>query len=112
MRILILSPSVPSPTWGFGTRVYQFLRLLAREHSVTLLAYAEPTERGKVEALRSFCTAVHTISRVRPSGGKRLAQMSSLLSPTSYQWRSMYSEEMQRTLDELSSAERFDVIQL
>lgn len=111
MRILVLSPVLPHPpTWGFVTRVYQFLRLLSITHEVTLLTYSPQEDGPDVSALRSICAAVHTIPA--PGGHKRLAQLTSLLSPVSYQWRSHYSARMQERLTEVTSAQRFDVIQV
>src|SRR3989337_1348384 len=49
LRILIVAPSLPyPPIWGFGIRVNQFLRLLARQHDVSLLTYDE------LDAIRPF----------------------------------------------------------
>ena len=111
MRILVLSPVLPyPPTWGFVTRVYQFLRLLASRHSVTVLTYADRDDSEEVAALREFCTAVHTVPLER--GSKRLGQLRSLVSPVSYQWRSHYSPLMQQRLTQLTADEQFDVIQV
>jgi sugar transferase (PEP-CTERM/EpsH1 system associated) len=113
MRILFLSPVLPyPPNWGFATRVYHFLRLLAQKHSVTLLAYADSTvDRQHVTNLASFCEAVHTVSPPLAKQQKRLHQLWSLVSAVSYQWRSHQSEAMQRKLAELSQ-QPFDVIQV
>jgi sugar transferase (PEP-CTERM/EpsH1 system associated) len=113
MRILIMSPVLPyPPTWGFVTRVYQFIRLLARTHEVTLLAYADPADQTGAAALRNVCTEVHTVPLAITKATKRVGQLRSLLSPRSYQWRSHYSDEMQHTLTELTRRQRFDVIQV
>jgi hypothetical protein len=106
-------PSLPYPLiWGFGIRVYQFVRLLARNHRVSLLTYAEPGDAGKVAALESLGAAVHTVPRMTGTDrGKRLAQLSSMFSRLSYQRRSLYSRGMQEKLDELTSREPFDIIQ-
>jgi polysaccharide biosynthesis protein PslH len=114
MRILIVSPVIPyPPAWGFATRVYQFLNLLARNNSVSLLAYAGPGDIEHVSALTRMCTAVHTVVRAKPTtGDKRWAQLSAMLSPVSYQRRSLLSGEMQQKLDELTAREPYDVIQV
>src|SRR5258706_2665429 len=114
MRILILSPVLPyPPTWGFVTRAYQFLRLLAGRHAVTLLAYADATDSQTVVSLRRAVGAdVHTIPRVITKGTKRLRQLSSLVSPVSYQWRSQQSAQMQHKLTELTRQQQFDIIQI
>jgi sugar transferase (PEP-CTERM/EpsH1 system associated) len=111
MRILVLSPVLPyPPTWGFVTRVYQFLRLLASRHSVTLLTYADRDDSEEVAALRGFCAAVHTIPLER--GSKRLGQLRSLVSPVSFQWRNHFSPLMQQRLNQLTAEQQFDVIQV
>jgi sugar transferase (PEP-CTERM/EpsH1 system associated) len=113
MRILILSPVLPyPPTWGFVTRVYHFVRLLARRHAVTLLSYADAEDRENVASLRAVCTDVHTIPHPTTTRTKRFRQLSSLFSPVSYQWRSHRSAPMQAKLTELTAQQRFDVIQI
>jgi glycosyltransferase involved in cell wall biosynthesis len=101
------------PIWGFGTRVYQFLRILARRHDVSLLTYEEPGEDSKVAALRQVGASVHTVPRpVETASHKRLAQLSSILSRGSYQRRNLHSRAMQQALDSLASGDAFDVIQI
>jgi sugar transferase (PEP-CTERM/EpsH1 system associated) len=111
MRILVLSPVLPHPpTWGFVTRVYQFLRLLASRHSVSLLTYSDGEHAEDLAALRSICADVHSVPIERPN--KRLGQAMSLFSPMSYQWRSHYSARMQQQLTALTTGQPFDVIQV
>jgi sugar transferase (PEP-CTERM/EpsH1 system associated) len=113
MRILIVSPMLPyPPTWGFVTRVYQFVRLLAERHSVTLVTFANADDHAHVAALRALGVEVHAIMRLTAIGTKRLAQFSSLFSAVSYQWRSHHSDEMQRTIDRVQQPAAFDVIQI
>jgi glycosyltransferase involved in cell wall biosynthesis len=114
MRILIVSPTLPyPPTSGFPTRVYQFLRLLSRRHSVSLLSYAEAGETEQIAVLKSTCAAVHTVLRSRRSGSsKRRAQLCSLLTPVSFARRNLYSAEMQRKLNDLNALEPYDVVQV
>jgi sugar transferase (PEP-CTERM/EpsH1 system associated) len=114
MRILILSPVLPyPPTWGFVTRVYHFVRLLARKHDVTLVSYADGTADGEhLARLKAVCGDVHTVPAPISKDSKRLHQLKSLFSPVSYQWRSHRSDAMQRTLTEITGRHRFDVIQI
>ncbi|MEO6236669.1 MAG: glycosyltransferase family 4 protein [Vicinamibacterales bacterium] len=114
LRILILSPGLPHPPiWGFGIRVNQFLRLLARRHDVSLLTYEEPGEAEKVTAVAALGVTVHTVQRRKTSErAKRAAQMTSLLSRVSYQRRSLYTAALQAQLTDLVARERFDVIQV
>ena len=110
----MLSPGLPHPPiWGFGIRVNQFLRLLARRHEVTLLTYQEPDEAEKVPAVEALGVTVVTVPRPKSTeSAKRKAQLASIASPMSYQRRSLYSPAMQAKLDELTSRTRFDVIQI
>jgi sugar transferase (PEP-CTERM/EpsH1 system associated) len=113
MRLLIASPVLPyPPTWGFATRVFHFVRLLARHHAVTVVAYGEPGDTEAIEHLTELGAAVHAVPRAARPGTKRLAQLSSLVSPRSYQWRAMYSSAMQRMLRDVMARERFDLIQI
>ncbi len=113
MRILIVSPMLPyPPTWGFVTRVYQFVRLLSQRHSVTLLTFTDGDQSEHAAALRAICTEVHTVPRLSTKGGKRIGQLSSLFSSVSYQWRSHQSERMQQALNALTERQQFDVIQI
>jgi polysaccharide biosynthesis protein PslH len=114
LRVLIMSPGLPHPPiWGFGIRVSQFLRLLARHHQVSLLTYEEPDETEKVAAVKSLGVDVHTVARPKTTErSKRKAQLSSIFSKLSYQRRALYSRAMQVKLDELVAREPFDVIQI
>ena len=114
MRILFHAHTLPyPPTWGFGIRVYQFLKLLSRQHSVSILAYEGTGDAAKIAALSEFCEGVHVV----PGGPgvdttKRVAQLASLFSSASYQSQYLYSEAMQQRLDAICAAAPFDVIQV
>jgi glycosyltransferase involved in cell wall biosynthesis len=112
-RILILTPSLPyPPIWGFGTRVFQFIRLLARNHDVSLVTYVEPGEDDKLAALQRLCPVRAVPRKARNDRDKRLTQFSSIFSRRSYQRTSLWSAEMQDALNDLMSRERYDVIQV
>jgi sugar transferase (PEP-CTERM/EpsH1 system associated) len=114
LRILIFTPSLPyPPIWGFGIRVYQFIRLLAQRHNVSLLTYEEPGEADKVAAIQQLGATVHTVPRARETDpSKRLDQLLSVFSRRSYQRRNLHSSAMQAKLDELTSREPYDIIQI
>ena len=114
LRILFLTPGLPHPPiWGFGIRVNQFLRLLAREHEVALLTFEEPDEAEKVRAVAALGVTVHTVPRSKSSErDKRKAQLRSMFSRRSYQWRSLYSRAMQAKLEALTRSQPYDVIQI
>ena len=114
MRILIVSPVIPYPqSSGFTTRVYQLLRLLGLNHEVSLLAYATPGDVEHIAALKTICTAVHTVARAaRTTGKTRWTQLSAMVSPVSYQRRSQYTDAMRQKLADLCAREPYDVIQV
>jgi glycosyltransferase involved in cell wall biosynthesis len=111
-RILLLCPEPPAPpTWGFALRVYHLGRELARHHDVTLLTYdhGDPSRdwRGLENLFR--------VERVEAPGtlrNKRRGQLRHLLSRHSFHLGSLLSPAMQHALDELTSRERFDIIQV
>jgi len=114
LRILIVTPSLPYPLiWGFGIRVYQIIKYLAQRHDVTVLAYAGPHDQESVDALRATGATIHAVVRGEPStAAKRQAQLTSLLSPASFQWQSLESAAMQAALDRIVAQADFDVIQV
>jgi glycosyltransferase involved in cell wall biosynthesis len=92
--------------------VHETLRLLARNHEVSLLVYAAPDEVDKATTLRRVCAEVHVVPPPVPAAGKRVAQLLSMLTPVSYQRRNLHSVLMQQRLDELAARKPFDVIQV
>ncbi len=117
LRILFITPSLPyPPIWGFGMRVYQMIRHLAVRHQVTVLTFSPPEEAEHVTALQRTGATVHTVLPSRGSfvdgAAKRRAQLVSLLSPLSYETRSLLSPAMQAALDRLLAEEAFDIVQV
>jgi len=93
-------------------RNYNVVRLLAASHAVTFLAYGEPGDLKNTGALEAVCESVRIIARPPSTLRKRALQLSSVLSPWSFQWMNMHSAEMQRALDDLCGGVPFDVIQV
>jgi sugar transferase (PEP-CTERM/EpsH1 system associated) len=114
MRILILSPELPyPPAWGFAIRVSQIVALLARRHAVSLLTYAADQDGVKIKAMADLRADIHAVPARHPQWRwKRLPQLLSTLSSRSYQGRYLYSDAMQRKLDELCAGQPFDIIQV
>ena len=110
MKILMLSPWLPFPTnWGFAKRVFHLLEALARRHDVTLLSYSDGDDAESVRVLEQLCT-VRTVPAPAFPLGKRLAQLRSLASPTSFQRLTVGTPQMQQALDDLASGPPFDII--
>ena len=113
-RILVVTPSIPyPPNWGFGIRVYQFLKHLSRAHQVSLLCYAHPGEEAKAAELQKICHAVHTVpAPLNRQSDKRVAQLASLVSPRSFSSGSLRTPAMQNLLAKLLETENFDIVQI
>ena len=82
-RVLLLSPGLPLPTWGAGTRIYQLARHLSTDHEVTVLTYADEAEAAAVAPLRDFCRDVRLVPT--RSGGpltRRARQLRWSVSPS------------------------------
>jgi sugar transferase (PEP-CTERM/EpsH1 system associated) len=114
LRVLVVSPDLPyPPSWGFGVRVYQLLRALAAESSVTLLCYARPDMVHNGEPLREFCTEVRVVPRNPASNLRRRAgQARSLLSATPFHASGLRTAPLQAALDDCLRSTAFDVVQL
>lgn len=110
MRILFLTGRLPyPPNRGDRLRAYHFLRVLSREHRLTLLSFiGDEAESGHVAALRPFCEDVQLIHR-SPLASRASAALNA--------WRplplqSLYyrSAVMQAAVDRLLTRKRFDAV--
>jgi sugar transferase (PEP-CTERM/EpsH1 system associated) len=112
LKILMLAPSLPFPPhWAAGIRRYEILRHLSTRHDVSLLTYVEADEAANIGALTELGVAVYTVRAPEMSKrSRRMAQLASLLSMSSYESRSMFSRAMQRELDRLVRSCAFDVV--
>src|SRR6267154_41915 len=112
-RILVVSPYVPAPWFGFGTRVYELVSQLATRHDVTVLCPAAPEEEADLERLRALGVKVHAVRAAEPGrAARRLDQMVSLLSPLPFHVREHRTAAMQDAIASTMAAERFDIVQL
>jgi glycosyltransferase involved in cell wall biosynthesis len=115
MRILVIAPRLPyPPTWGSSMRSYQLTRLLARNHEVTLLCYADAYAGERESAFAPELKALRTVLLPDDGGvrGRRAAQLRSLVSGRPYLVTAETTTEMQSALDELVGTEAFDTIQV
>jgi polysaccharide biosynthesis protein PslH len=112
-RVLVLSPGLPMPTWGSGTRVHQLARHLSSDHDVTVLSYADPSEEAVVAPLRDLCRDVRLVP-TRPDGPitRRARQVLSIASPAPFHARELYGARMQAALDSLLAERPFDIVQI
>ena len=113
-RVLVVGGWFPyPPTWGWAMRVYQLARQLSRLHDVTLLTYATRADQPNVRRLREEGLLVETVHRELPSRRtRRIGQLSSFFTRVPYESQALYSDAMQRTIDELFERNAYDVVQL
>ena len=112
-RILVVAPWVPAPTSGFGTRVFQLCRGLARAHEVHVLCHAEPGDEDAVAQLSERVEAVHTVPAAgRARWRKRVVQATSLVSPVPFETRRLASASLQAAFDALVRHSSFDLVQV
>jgi polysaccharide biosynthesis protein PslH len=109
MKVLVLTPSFPSPTWGAGTRNYYFLKALAKYHRVSLLSLIEKKEDlEQISLLEDF---VHSVKYVqRPPVRKRMKQLTYLARLRSYSIESNVLAEVQAALDAFFAEDDYDAV--
>lgn len=110
MKVLVLTPNFPSPTWGAGTRNYYLLKTLARHHAVSLLSLIDCEEDLEKRALlQDVVTSIKCI--MRPSfQRKRLRQLSCMARLQSYSLALNEYVEVQAALDELLAKNNYDAV--
>jgi glycosyltransferase involved in cell wall biosynthesis len=94
-------------------RNFQLLRHLSRRHAISLLTYRIRGESDRERDPGPLGWSVHTVDDERPLGArKRRAQLASLLSPGSFQRRSLSTPAMQGAISRLLAEGDYDVVQV
>lgn len=101
MRILFLTARLPyPPTRGDRLRAYHFLRVLSREHRLTLLSFIEDeAEAGQLSGLRPFCEDIQLVHRAPWQSA--LGVGLNMWRPSPFQSLYYRSDIMQRAVDRL-----------
>jgi sugar transferase (PEP-CTERM/EpsH1 system associated) len=111
VEILVVAPYVPYPPWfGGAARVYHLLRVLARDHRVTLLCFAAPGDKESLPPLRAVCAEIHTVPHPGGARWRRLFQAVSLVGRP-YYWYAYHSRRLDAALRRLLASRRFDLVQ-
>lgn len=112
MKLLMVSPYLPSPTWGAATRSYYLLKSLSQQHEVSLLALTEvnDVENSMVITLLEKFTQNLQIVALPQSASKRLRQLQNLAMGRSYFLHLFISPEVQAALDVLLAREQYDAV--
>jgi polysaccharide biosynthesis protein PslH len=114
--ILVVAPYIPLPaTFGGALRTYHFIRQLARNHDVSLLAPGRESDIPAALELGDLCnvTLVPAISTARQpaSTAKRLGQIRALTSGRPFLEVSGYHPQMQSAMDRLFMTRQIDLVQ-
>jgi len=115
LRVLLLSPMAPSPPrFGAQARTHGLLTQLAQHHEITAVIVHddESTPQTSEAAMRNYCKQVHFIRNPHGASGwrRRLHQLRSWFSRKSYQRLVSMFPELQNRLDEILTAQHFDVV--
>jgi sugar transferase (PEP-CTERM/EpsH1 system associated) len=110
MKLLVVSIPLPRPQSGASARNYYLLKALARQHSVSLLAF-HGVDEGEDDDLRLLETYTQTITLVPwKESAKRRQQMIHVLRGRSYWLNRFIMPAMQEALDEMLARERYDAV--
>src|SRR5581483_820261 len=112
MNILMVSPYVPSPTSGNRSRSYYLLKMLARQHTVSLLAVDDGVTLEvphSLAPLEDFASTIEIVPFVA-TYPKRLRQLTNLLIGKSTYLGEYIAKDVQRVLDSLLAHEQYDAI--
>jgi polysaccharide biosynthesis protein PslH len=116
LDLVFVSMFPPSPaTFGAQRRVEGLMKTLAERHRVSGVALAGPGfDSGAAErAMRAYCEEVVLVpGRADRGARKRLLQIRSLLSPSSFERHHVSVPGLQRALHDLLRRRRRDVVSL
>jgi sugar transferase (PEP-CTERM/EpsH1 system associated) len=110
MRILFLTSRLPyPPDRGDRLRTYQFLRLFANDHEVTLLSFiANEQERHLARSLAPYCENIHLLPLPPWKSRKNVAiNVWENLPLQALYYR---SRQMEQKVDDLLSSSYFDLV--
>ena len=117
LRVLVVSPYLPSRLAGGPIRVQGLITSLSESHDVSLLAFSQRgAENADVPAeVREHCDEVVIVPNERRGIAgvrKRALQLRSLLSPRSFERLVHERSAFQAALDRMCERSSFDVIQI
>lgn len=115
MKILVLTPYLPSPpNTGGRRRMHALISRLSLAHEVTVLSFVgSDGEADGVAATRLIAKRVVTVTNGMTNATgrhKRVLQLRSMLGRSSFARLVFFTEEMQRTIDQLAREQRFDLV--
>lgn len=110
MKILVISPHLPLPTWGGGARTYYLVKALASVHDVTVLAPKPlPDERLTAPLDETLAPRLHMFERTSQPP-KRWQQLAGAARGVSYLATAHESPEFQAAADALLARGSYDLV--
>lgn len=112
MNLLIVTADLPRPAWGASTRNFHMLKILARQHTLSLLSLVDRAEAGAYSDLIGLKDITHSIQLIpRPtSHAKRWQQLMCLARGRSYHLNVHILPEMQDALDAKLADNNYDAV--
>ncbi len=111
MNLLMVSPHLPNPSWGAGTRSYYLLKALAANYSVSLLSLTDGTTSGIDKILHTInLKRIHLVPAQASMQRKRIQQLTSVLRNRSYLVDTYYKEEIQDAINDILAQDHFDAV--
>lgn len=112
MKLLILSIPLPRPKSGASARNYYLLKALARQNTISLLAFLHSNEEDASADLPLLEACTQTIQLIprQESHAKRQQQLASVLRGRSFLLNRFIAPEMQAALDTLLARDRYDAV--
>ena len=112
MRVLVVSPNLPSPAGGANARNFYLLQAIARHHSTALVALVNPADLGLSSEIAQLADIVHSMQLIprESSNSKRWQQLASIARGKSYLLDSFITDDVQRALDFALSGVGYDIV--
>ena len=109
MNLLMVSPHLPDPSWGAGTRSYYLLKALADKYSVSLLSLTGekvPASLGQEINLKHIQQFPLPLSLQQ----KRAQQLTSIIRNRSYLADTYYHKEIQQAINDILAQDVYDAV--
>ncbi|MBA2393693.1 MAG: glycosyltransferase [Ktedonobacteraceae bacterium] len=109
MNLLMVSPHLPNPSWGAGTRSYYLLKALAETYNVSLLSLTDE------QTSASLAQEVH-LKRLRQVPlrvslrRKRTQQLTSVIRNRSYLADTYYHKDVQQAINDMIAQDTYDAV--
>lgn len=117
MHVLFIAPTLPIPTSGGRTRLFNLVKQIAQRHEVSVLCFIQPGEESMLPQVSPFCRRLVTVpfAGPPPQGAWRnrlLGWMRILFDRLPRYARTFPVERMRQPLRTLLQLETFDVVVL